>query len=69
MSSRTIAAAGALLTLTTLIAQSVQAESIADVYAKITTPGVRAASTGDVNQIDGRALHGFDRLLHTEQGI
>ena len=67
MSSRTIAAAGALLTLTTLIAQSVRAESIADMYAKITTPGVRAASTGDVNQIDGLALHGFDPVAYFTQ--
>ena len=67
MSSRTITAAGALLTLTTLIAQGVRAESIADVYAKITTPGVRAASTGGVNQIDGLALHGFDPVAYFAQ--
>ena len=67
MTSSSIIAAGAVIMLTTLIAPGVRAESIADRYAKITTPGVRADSTGAVNQIDGLALHGFDPVAYFTQ--
>jgi YHS domain-containing protein len=59
-------AAGAALMLT-LVAPDVRAESRADLYAKITTPGVRVDSVGDVNQIDGLALHGFDPVAYFTQ--
>jgi YHS domain-containing protein len=35
--------------------------------AMLTAPGVRAESAGDVNQIDGIALHGFDPVAYFTQ--
>src|SRR6516165_9912947 len=67
MLSRIISTAGAVLMLAMLISPAVRADSIADRYAKITTPGVRADSTGAVNQIDGLALHGFDPVAYFTQ--
>ena len=37
------------------------------VLAMLTAPGVRAESAGDVNQIDGIALHGFDPVAYFTQ--
>ena len=67
MFSRIITTAGAVLMLATLIAPGVRAQSKADLYAKITTPGVRADSAGGINQIDGLALHGFDPVAYFTQ--
>jgi len=67
MLSRIISTAGAVLMLAMLISPGVRAESIADVYAKIATAGVRADSAGDINQIDGLALHGFDPVAYFTQ--
>ena len=67
MLSRIISTAGAVLMLEMLISPGVRAESIADVYAKIATAGVRADSAGDINQIDGLALHGFDPVAYFTQ--
>jgi YHS domain-containing protein len=60
-------AAGAALLLATPVAPGARAESRADLYAKITTPGVRVDSAGDVNQIGGLALHGFDPVAYFTQ--
>ena len=35
--------------------------------ATLIAPGVRAESAGDVNQIDGIALHGFDPVAYFTQ--
>ena len=35
--------------------------------ATLTVPGVRAESAGDVNQIDGISLHGFDPVAYFTQ--
>ena len=37
------------------------------VLAMLTAPGLRAESAGDVNQIDGIALHGFDPVAYFTQ--
>jgi YHS domain-containing protein len=37
------------------------------VLAMLTAPGVRAETAGDVNQIDGIALHGFDPVAYFTQ--
>jgi YHS domain-containing protein len=37
------------------------------VLAMLTAPGVRAQSAGDVNQVDGVALHGFDPVAYFTQ--
>jgi YHS domain-containing protein len=67
MSSRITTTAGAVLMLTTLIAPGVRAESRAELYAKITTPGVRADSAGAINHVDGLALQGFDPVAYFTQ--
>jgi len=67
MPSSIIATACAVLAFAILTTHAARAESIIDVYAKITTPGVRVDSTGDVNQIDGLALHGFDPVAYFTQ--
>jgi YHS domain-containing protein len=59
--------AGAVLVLAALGAPGARAESKADQYAKITTPGVRVDSVGDINQVEGLALHGFDPVAYFTQ--
>ena len=59
--------ATAVLVAAMLTAHGARAESRADVYAKITTQGVRVDSAGDINQIDGLALHGFDPVAYFTQ--
>ncbi len=67
MHSGIISTAGAALMLGTLIAAGARAESPAEKYSKITTPGVRVDSKGEINQIDGLALHGFDPVAYFTQ--
>ena len=67
MPSRMISTACAAIVLAMLTAHGAQAESPAEKYSKITTPGVRVESKGELNQIDGLALHGFDPVAYFTQ--
>jgi YHS domain-containing protein len=67
MRSRIISTASAVLVFAMLTGHGVRAESAAEKYSKITTPGVRVDSKGDINQIDGLALHGFDPVAYFTQ--